>query len=320
MNFSQSELVSLLKREDFTPVYRQADELRRRAVGEEIRIRALLEFSNHCKRSCRYCGLNCRNTSLPRFRMTPDEIVDTAVQAAEAGYQTIVLQSGEDPWYTAECIGEIVRRIKRDHPIAVTLSCGEFPAGVYAYWKECGADRYLLKHETSDPALYASLHPDSNLEERVRCLRDIKAAGLETGGGFMIGLPGQTLETVAGDLLLLQELSCDMAGIGPFIPSPGTPLAGEKAGSTELTCRAVALARLLLPNANLPATTALGVLDREDKQNVFSCGANVVMQKVTPPALKKLYQIYPAQFADQDIRAGREAMEEEIRRLGRVPV
>ncbi|WP_050697915.1 [FeFe] hydrogenase H-cluster radical SAM maturase HydE [Anaeromassilibacillus senegalensis] len=319
MKFTREELAAWLARDNFDEIYAQADAIRRESVGDVVHIRALLEFSNHCKRLCRYCGLNAANQSATRFRMDPRDMVETAREAWEAGYKTIVLQSGEDSWYTADLLGEVVKQIKRTG-MKITLSCGELPESVYRYWKDCGADRYLLKHETSDPKLYAELHPDGTLEERVSCLRTLKRLDFETGGGFMIGLPGQTLDTIAGDLLLLQEIGCDMAGIGPFIPHPDTPLRDTPGGSTELTKRAVALARLLLPKANLPATTALGVLDSAQKQGVFSCGANVIMRKVTPNRLKKLYQIYPASFSEADIRAGRLETEAEIRALNRTPV
>ena len=314
MNLTKEEIVSLLGKKDFQQEFAEADQIRRENVGDRVQIRALLEFSNYCRRKCRYCGLNCRNSALERFRMQPQEIVETAYAAKEAGYRTIVLQSGEDPYYTPEMIGEMVQKIKLSG-IAVTLSCGEFDEQTYRYFKKCGADRYLLKHETSDLELYRSLHPDSELKERVDCQRYIKRAGLETGGGFMIGLPGQTLETVAQDLLLLKEIGCDMAGIGPFLPSLGT----ASHGSAGLTLRAVAIARMLLPKSNLPATTALGVLDPSCKDLVFACGANVVMQKVTPAKLKQLYQIYPANFQETDIVTGRKQIEQEIREIGKIP-
>lgn len=315
----KEQLAQQLRQEDFEPLFAQANQLRKETKGDDILIRGLLEFSNHCKRECHYCGLNRHNPDIIRFRLSPEEITETSLEAIEAGYRTIVLQSGEDNWYTPETIGDMVRAIKRAGA-AVTLSCGEYPREVYAYWRSCGADRYLLKHETADPELYGTLHPDSTLTERLRCLRDIKKLGFETGGGFMIGLPGQTAETIVSDLLLLKELGCDMAGIGPFIPHPDTPLKNAPHGDTELTKRAVALARLLLPQANLPATTALGVLDMGQKRSVFECGANVVMQKVTPLRVRKLYEIYPSQVGQNGITEGRKAIEEEVRRLGRIPV
>lgn len=317
-NWTARELVSLLEREDFREVYAYADEIREKRKGNVVDIRAILEFSNHCRRSCRYCGLNSANRRLTRFRMTPPEIIATAQQAAAAGYRTLVLQSGEDPWFTPEILGEIIREIKR-LGVSITVSCGEMPRDAYAYFRQCGADRYLLKHETADPALYRSLHPCGTLENRIRCLKTLKELGFETGSGFMIGLPGQSPHTIALDLLLLQQIGCDMAGIGPFIPHPDTPLRDAKPGSTELTKRAVALARILLPDCNLPATTSLGVLNSGEKNDVFSCGANVVMRKVTPTGYKKLYEIYPAKLDETDIPAQRRELEEQIRALDRIP-
>lgn len=315
MNLSKGDILSLLA-EGGEELFARADAVRRREKGEFVEVRALLEFSNHCRRLCRYCGLNAENRKLPRFRLDPSEIVSLSQEAARAGYRTVVLQSGEDRSYSPEAIGEMVHKIKKSG-CAVTLSCGEWPREVYAHWRACGADRYLLKHETADPALYRALHPDSTLSARLRCLRDLKELGYETGGGFMVGLPGETPETVADNLLLLQTIGCDMAGIGPFLPHPDTALRDAPPGSGELTRRAVAVARLLLPRANLPATTALTVL--EGDRSVFSCGANVVMKKITPGPCKKLYQIYPADFPDADIPQGRREVEAEIRSYGRTP-
>ncbi len=319
MNFTHTveSLASAIREADFSPYYEVADRVRKENKGDFVELRALLEFSNVCRLDCTYCGLRRSNENCTRFRMTPDEIVETAKASALAGYKTIVLQSGEDMWYTKEIIGDIVKRIK-EFNIAVTLSLGERDCADYLYWRKCGADRYLMKHETADEEIYATLHPDHTLKSRVDKLKYIKSIGYETGSGFMIGLPNQTAETIAKDLLLLKEIGCDMAGIGPFIPHPETPLGKASAGSTELTMRAVALARILLPNANLPATTALGVVDGKDKRSVFDRGANVVMRKVTPTKYKRLYEIYPATFTDTDISADRAELVKEISSLGRI--
>lgn len=266
-SLDRRKIAELLALDDFSPVYREADRVRRETVGDTVHIRAIIEFSNICSRQCIYCGLNCRNSELERFRMSTDEIVRSAKAAVDAGYRTIVLQSGEDRSYPVECLGEIVEAVKSigNEPPAVTLSCGEMSHEAYEYLRKKGADRYLLKHETAAPDLYRKLHPCGTLEDRVKCLRDLKSLGYETGSGFMIGLPGQTLETVADDLLLLKDIGCHMAGIGPFIANPRTPLAGAKNGDPELTRRAVAIARLLLPHANLPVTTSLSVLTASGK-------------------------------------------------------
>lgn len=312
-------LESLLLLKDFSEVFKYADSIRAAHHGSTVHIRALLEFSNHCKRKCIYCGLNSQNSNIHRFRMTPDEIVAASLEAADAGYLTIVLQSGEDRWFTPDILGDIVKRIKPSG-MKITLSCGELSHDDYAYLKECGADKYLLKHETADTEIYSSLHPCGTLDSRVACLQSLKSLGYETGSGFMIGLPGQTAKTIAKDLLLLKSIPCDMAGIGPFIPHPDTPLRGNPSGGIELTQRAVALARILLPNAHLPATTSLGVLDKSEKDKIFSCGANVVMQKITPQCYRDNYTIYPADIKDIGVKAGRKAIEESIRAIDRTPL
>ncbi len=345
IDLSKQDIIKLLALEDFTPVYEAADRVRAENVGDVVHLRAIIEFSNICKRQCRYCGLNRDNKDLPRLRMTHEEIIATAREAVDAGYRTIVLQSGEDDYFTAERLGAIVEEIKAlevpgqsIHP-AVTVSCGEMSEADYAYLKSKGADRYLLKHETADPVLYDSLHPCGTLKTRVDCLKAIHKLGYETGSGFMIGLPGQTLETIAEDLLLLKAIPCRMAGIGPFISNPKTALAGEKNGDPEMARRAVAIARLLLPEANLPVTTALSILSEAEKaqraagqgaevraddgapaENPFAFGANVVMKKVTPDEYKAAYEIYPANFKPTDIAGDRRELEDLIRSYGREPL
>ncbi|MBP3383845.1 MAG: [FeFe] hydrogenase H-cluster radical SAM maturase HydE [Firmicutes bacterium] len=314
---TKQELVRLLALEDFTPVYEEADRIRRETVGDEVHIRAIIEFSNICARQCRYCGINCTNPNIKYYQMTREEILATAREAIDAGYRTIVLQSGENPSLDREWMGSIVREIN-GMGATVTLSIGELSDEDFRYYRQQGADRYLLKHETADPDIYAELHPCGTLESRLHSLMAIHDLGYETGSGFMIGLPGQTLETIAEDLLLLKKLNCRMAGIGPFIPHPETPLANEKQGDPELTKRAVALARILIPDANLPVTTALGLVD--GRENAFACGANVVMKKVTPDEYKEAYEIYPAMLDKTDIRKDRKLLEEQIRALGRIPV
>lgn len=315
----KKELAELLALKDFGPVYRKADQVQREQKGDIVHIRAIIEFSNICKRQCAYCGLNCNNRKVSRYRMPWEEAADIARQAVEAGYKTIVLQSGEAPDPQIQELGRLVSRIK-DMGAAVTVSCGELTFEELQYLKERGADRYLLKHETADPILYKKLHPCGTLKERIQCLRNISSLGYETGSGFMIGLPGQSLETIAEDLLLLKELNCQMAGIGPFIPHPDTVLAGEREGSAELTKRAVALARLILPKANLPVTTALGVIDQREKENAFACGANVIMKKVTPDPYRAAYEIYPAKLEKCNIAEDRKKLEQQIRDLDRIPV
>ncbi len=274
-------------------LFDRADEIRSQTKGNLVNVRAIIEFSNYCRRNCAYCGLNCHNNKLERYRMEPDEIIETAQEGYKAGYKTVVLQSGEDKYYTTDMLCHIIKSIKEKTGMAVTLSSGEMSEEDYALIRKSGCDRYLLKHETSDFDLYSRLHPDYSFSDRIRCLKTLKKLGFETGGGFMIGLPGQDISTIAEDLLVLKSIPCDMAGIGPFIPHPQTPLRDAKPGSVKLTRRAVAVARLLLPEANLPATTSLAVLDKSERDKIFSGGANVIMKKITPPKYRAMYEIYP---------------------------
>ena len=293
LDISQDDIVSLLKLEDFSKIFELADKINFDNFKNKVDIRAILEFSNNCKRKCAYCGLNSNNKKLTRYRMTEDEILQTTFEAYNAGYKTIVLQSGEDSYFTSKKIGNLVKKIKENIDIAITVSCGEMSYEDYKYIKECGADRYLLKHETSDEKLYSSLHSCGTLRNRIKCLKNLKTLSYYTGGGFMIGLPGQTLHTIANDILTLKSIPCDMAGIGPFISSNDTPLRNMKNGDTLLVKKAVAITRILLPKSHLPATTALGVIDSKEKDNIFSCGANVIMRKVTPQKYEQFYSIYP---------------------------
>ncbi|MGI6552010.1 MAG: [FeFe] hydrogenase H-cluster radical SAM maturase HydE [Bacillota bacterium] len=308
-DLSQTELMQILNSRDPAYLFSQADQIRYLHSGDQIHLRAIIEFSNHCRCRCRYCGLNASNTQLRRYRMSPDEILENAFEAYQVGYRTIVLQSGEDPWYTKTMLADLIREIKSFGDVAVTLSVGERDDDAYQLWKKAGADRYLLKHETADPVLYEKLHPHSTLADRLKCLRELKKLGYQTGSGFMVGLPGQTTATIARDILLLKELQVDMAGIGPFIPHPQTPLAHLPPGSLELTLKSLAVTRLFLKRINLPATTALGVLadDRVlgdgdrlfSSVSPFSCGANVLMKKATPHRYRSLYDIYPKKSGEE---------------------
>lgn len=291
-------------------LFRAAAAVRERYLGDEVHLRGIIEFSNHCVNLCHYCGLRAANTTLKRYRMSRDEIVAAAEKARSLGIPTIVLQSGEDPAFSAEEVALLVRLIKERTGGAITLSVGERPPGDYQLWREAGADRYLLKHETADPRLFARLRPGKTLQERLGCLCHLRKLGYQVGSGNMVGLPGQTLETLAEDIMLLKELDVEMAGIGPFIPHPGTPLAGARPGSPELTLRVLAVARLVLPLAHLPATTALATADPRGRLKALSCGANVIMPNVGPERYRQFYEIYPG-------KAGVAATPEESVRLAK---
>lgn len=276
-----------------------ADRVREKEMGDAVQLRGLIEFSSCCRRHCRYCGLRAGNARATRYRILPDEIVKIARRGKELGYGTVVLQSGEDPWYTVEILCRIIHDIKA-MGLAVTLSIGERPLPEYKAMKEAGADRFLLRHETADPELYARLHPDGTLAERLACLSCLRELGYQVGAGCMVGLPGQTPDMLAEDLLLMKRLDVEMAGIGPFIPHPETPLAQSAAGTVEMTLKMVALARLLIPKVHLPATTALGSIDPYGRQKALLAGANVVMPNITPLPYRKAYEIYPGKICTGD--------------------
>lgn len=298
-------------------LFERADRVRKELCGDTVHIRAILEFSNHCRCDCAYCGLFAGNKNLPRYRMTPDEIVETALETAKAGYRTLVLQSGEDLWYGKERFGEIIREIKAKTDLVLTLSVGERPFDHYAYWKECGADRFLIKHETADRMLYDRYHPHSSYEQRLACQKELYQLGYELGSGFMVGLPGQTVKTLAEDILHLKDLHVSMAGIGPYICHPRTRLRGSADGSAELTLKAVALSRMVLKDVYLPSTTALNI--KGGLRDALNCGANVIMQKVTPYRYRDLYDIYPGrETKDMDFKRQLDDLKDTLSQMGRV--
>lgn len=260
--------------------------------GSHVFVRGLVEFSSICRRNCLYCGLRAQNRTLARYRMSQEEIVSAACAARDAGVDTIVLQSGEGAC-GAEWLAEVVREVRAATALPVTLSVGERPAADYRLWRDAGASRYLLKHETADPLLYARLHPGYNLQQRLDSLFILRELGYEIGSGFMIGLPGQTLESLASDIALCRDLHVDMCGAGPFIAQGNTPFAGEVSGSPELALRVISALRLALPWANLPATTALATVDPVSGQTSgLRAGANVLMPSFTPQPYAAGYTIY----------------------------
>jgi len=287
------------------PLWAEADRVRRERVGEAVHLRGLVEISNYCVRRCAYCGLRVERTALARYRMTADEVVGSARAAFKFGYGTVVLQAGEDPGWRAEEIADMVRRIKAETGLAVTLSLGEQTPAEWKLWRAAGADRYLLRFETSNRALYDLIHPagpTGQLSDRIAMLRDLRALGYEIGSGVMIGIPGQTYADLAGDLETFRELDLDMIGVGPFIPHPDTPLGqaatepvpGQPPADELMTFKMIALTRLVCPRANIPSTTALATLNLEQGRELgLQRGANIVMPNVTPLQYRALYEIYP---------------------------
>lgn len=297
-----------------------ADQVRREHVGDQIWLRGLVEFSNYCGEHCLYCGLRAANDRLTRYRMTPEEIMTAAERVVSLGLGTIVLQSGEDRWWTCERVAGMVARIKATYPdLAVTLSLGERSRDELRMFREAGADRYLMRFETSNPKLYAAMHPGSTLEQRLQSLGWLRDLGYEVGSGSLVGLPGQTLSDLADDLLLLQQLDVDMAGIGPFIPHPHTPLAAAEGGTAALTLKMMAVARLICPDINMPVTTALATLDELGRENGWQSGANVVMPNATPALQKAQYELYPnKRCLEDDLYHCHGCLQRRIKSIGRV--
>ncbi len=294
-----------------------ADRVRREYVGDGIHLRGLIEFSNICRQNCMYCGLRRDNGKLERYRLEAGEILALAKKAKGYGYQTVVLQSGEDGYFDVPRLTAVLREIK-GLDLAITLSIGERSYEEYKALREAGADRFLLRIETTDEKLYERLDPGMSHKNRLRCLEDLKRLGYEVGTGTLVGLPGQTLESLAEDILFYQSIDADMLGIGPLIPNGDTPLGGATAGDFHITRRMVALLRLLLPEANLPATTAVETLVPGGREIMLASGANVVMPNVTEGEYRRKYALYPGKSCVADSPSDcRRCMEARIRSMGR---
>ncbi|MBN1347633.1 MAG: [FeFe] hydrogenase H-cluster radical SAM maturase HydE [Phycisphaerae bacterium] len=288
-------------------LYRQADVVRADHVGDDVHLRGLIEISSHCLRSCAYCGLRRPNQHAQRYRMSRSEILESVELAVGLGYGTVVLQSGQDHELTGDFVVDLIRQLKSASPLAVTLSLGERSLEELAAWRAAGADRYLLRFETSNRALYERIHPPlgNTRSDRIALLGHLRKLGYEIGGGVMVGIPGQTYEDLATDIETFRELDLDMIGIGPYLPHPMTPLAKEHdetqstggqqvPNSESMTYKVLALTRITCPLANIPSTTAVATLNRTDGLELgLMRGANVVMPNVTPMAYRRLYEIYP---------------------------
>lgn len=307
---SKSEYIELLQyqKDDGIAEYirEEAVRLRKQYYGNKVFTRGLIEFTNYCKNNCYYCGIRRDNRYVERYRLTKNEILECCQQGYALGYRTFVLQGGEDPYYTDERMEDIIRNIKNEFSdCALTLSVGEKSYESYRRFREAGADRYLLRHETADSGLYRSLHPEMmSLENRKQCLYNLKKLGYQVGAGFMVGPPGQTISHIAEDLIFLQELCPEMVGIGPFIPHHDTIYSGERSGSVEQTLYLLFVIRIMLPEVLLPATTALGTMDLLGREKGLAAGANVVMPNLSPVKKRKLYELY-----DHKICTGEEAAE-----------
>lgn len=262
--------------------------------GKKIYARGLIEFTNYCRNNCYYCGIRKDNRNAERYRLTEDDILNCVKEGYALGFRTFVLQGGEDVYYTKEKLGNIIIQIKKIFPgCAVTLSFGEWDADTYQYWYNCGADRYLLRHETADQMHYEDLHPqEMDFFHRMDCLTQLKDIGYQVGAGFMVGSPGQTINTLVKDLRYLEELQPHMIGIGPFIPQKDTPFAEKVTGTLSMTRKLLAILRLMFPRVLLPSTTALGTIHPQGREMGILSGANVVMPNLSPIKVRGKYLLY----------------------------
>lgn len=303
-----------------------ADAARREEVGDAVHLRGLIECSNHCRRSCGYCGLRAGNRRLARYRLDDATIRACAREAQALGYGTVVLQAGEDPAFDRDRVADLVRAIKDDTGLAVTLSLGERDEDELVAWRVAGADRYLLRFETADPALYARIHPPAPGREAVDrqdLLRRLHGMGYEVGSGIMLGIPGQEIDDLARSIALFAELRLHMVGVGPYIPHPDTPLAaappGPVRGDVRTTCTVIALTRLTCPGVNIPATSALATIDPAGgREAALRSGGNVIMPNVTPARWRAAYAIYPDKACiGESARQCHGCMKARLRRIGR---
>ncbi|MGM9617143.1 [FeFe] hydrogenase H-cluster radical SAM maturase HydE [Butyricicoccus sp.] len=302
-----------------TALFEAADQVRREHYGTDVFLRGLIEFTNYCKNDCYYCGIRRSNRCAERYRLTPEQILSCCDNGYAMGFRTFVLQGGEDPRNTDEAICSLVDQIKTRYPdCAVTLSIGEKPRSSYQAYFDAGADRYLLRHETATDAHYRRLHPaELSLENRKRCLFDLKDIGFQVGAGFMVGSPGQSTKELLADLRFLQQLQPDMIGIGPFIPHHETPFAQEKPGTLELTLRMLSILRLMFPYVLLPATTALGTISPIGRELGLKAGANVMMPNLTPTDARKNYDLYDNKICmDEDAGKCRGCQENRVKSVG----
>lgn len=332
-NLGEDQLLAWLRETDESRLgnlWQAADEMRRRSVGDDVHFRGLIEISNHCVRRCGYCGLHVDNLGVERYRMSADEILACAGEAAEYGYGTVVMQSGEDYGITATWMADVIRRIKHEVGLAVTLSLGERPVEDLECWRQAGADRYLLRFETSDPELFHRVHPPLGRRpsDRFALLEQLRRLGYEVGSGVMVGIPGQSYESLANDLAMFRVMDLDMIGVGPYIPHPDTALGrmplplepDRQVPNTELmTYKMVALTRLVCPQANIPSTTALATINKASGRELgLARGASIVMPNLTPVQYRRLYEIYPAKACiNETARECRSCLKSRVKSIGR---
>lgn len=305
-----------------TEITREALKIQQLKFGKEVFKRALIECTNHCKNNCSYCGIRRGNTSVARYRLSKDEILECCGRAAKFGFKTFVIQGGEDAVFNPDFTADLIREIRSRFPdTAITLSLGEQDGETYRLWKEAGANRYLLRHETADEAHYRFLHsmdkPERTAAARKKCLWSLKENGYQTGSGFMVGSPEQTSANLAEDILFLAELQPEMVGIGPFIPHNKTPFAGYPGGTVELTTFLISVIRIILPDALIPSTTALATIAKDGREQGILSGANVVMPNISPVVVRKKYEIYQNKISEgAESAEGLSNLEKRIKAIG----
>lgn len=307
-NLKYEELVYILNNigeNEREYLVQKAHETRLKSYGNKVFFRGLIEFSNYCKKLCKYCGINGSNKDVDRYRLNLEDILLSCDKGYELGLRTFVLQSGEDDYFTDDMIIDLITKIKEKYPnVAITLSIGEKSYMSYEKYFNAGADRYLLRHETASKELFNKIHKNTNFENRIECLWNLKKIGYQVGSGFMVGIPNQSKEDLAEDILFIKKLEPEMVGIGPFIPHKDTIYKYEVGGTLEDTITMIALTRLFLPNSLLPATTALGTINPLGREKGLKAGANVVMPNLSPTSVREKYALY-----DGKICTGEEAAE-----------
>ncbi len=313
------QLLTRMSNEDEEELFSLARSTREHYYGKDVYVRGLIEFTNICKNNCYYCGIRKGNANVDRYRLTKEQIMECAREGYDLGFRTFVLQGGEDPWFTKERVADLIRSIKEEYPdCAITLSIGERKREEYSCWRKEGADRYLLRHETANEAHYQSLHPsDMSLANRKKCLYTLKELGYQVGAGFMVGSPGQTVEHLLMDLHFLKDLEPHMIGIGPFISHKDTPFWAQPDGSYRMTLRLLGILRLMFPRVLLPATTALGTIAPDGREQGLLAGANVLMPNLSPIGVRKKYELYDNKICTGDESAQcRDCLKKRVESIG----
>jgi biotin synthase len=296
-----------------------ANEIREKYYQKKVYMRCLIEFTNYCSKNCNYCGIRNKNLEVSRYRYSKEEIIECCKEGYELGFRTFVLQGGEDPYFNDDRLVDIIKGIKEEfHDVALTLSVGERSKESYKNLYDAGCDRFLLRHETASKRLYEHLHPKPmSFENRMECLRNLKEWGFQTGCGFMVNSPSQTDEDLLEDFIFIQNFQPEMCGIGPYVCHSKTPFKGNENGTINQVRFCVALVRLLVPNALLPATTALATIDNSGREIVLKSGANVIMLNLSPKDTRKDYEIYEGKvsFGDEEAH-GKYLVESKINEIG----